>query len=76
MYIFSGYHFILFFLGLTEYISTALDAITNDDVEKDEDHVLNDLKFPLKDKATGFKNFHCNLLLIKQQYDCLLVMGA
>jgi len=41
-------------VGLTEYISTALEAITEKDVEKDGEHVLNDLKFPLKDKATGF----------------------
>jgi len=55
-------------VGLTEYISTALDAITNDDVEKDEDHVLNDLKFPLKDKATGFGTDKSDLAISSRHY--------
>ena len=41
-------------VGLTEYVSTVLEAIMEDEVDKDVDHVLNDLKFPFKALDTGF----------------------
>ena len=41
-------------VGLTEYITTALEAITDEEVEKDVDHVVNNLKFPHKAVSTGF----------------------
>ena len=41
-------------VGLTEYVNTALDAITEEEVNRDVDKVLNDLKFPFKAMSTGF----------------------
>lgn len=41
-------------VGLTEYVDTALHAVAEAEVERDVDYVLNTLKLPLKDPATGF----------------------
>ena len=41
-------------VGLTEYVTTALEAVTDEEVDKDVDHVLNDLKYPFKSLDTGF----------------------
>lgn len=41
-------------VGLTEYIQTALEAITEEEVAKDVEVVTKDLKFPLKALDTGF----------------------
>eukprot|EP00092_Neocalanus_flemingeri_P014635 GFUD01015788.1.p1 GENE.GFUD01015788.1~~GFUD01015788.1.p1 ORF type:complete len:490 (+),score=133.83 GFUD01015788.1:100-1569(+) len=45
---------ILQHVGLTEYTTTALEGITDEEVQKDVDHVLNELKLPFKALETGF----------------------
>ena len=55
-------------VGLTEYVTTALDAITDDEVNADIDYVLNDLKLPFKDPATGFGADKSDLPLSSRHY--------
>ena len=42
-------------VGLTEYIQTALETITEEEVAKDVEVVIKELKFPLKALDTGFE---------------------
>ena len=41
-------------VGLTEYIATALDTVTQQEVDADVEHVTNNLKFPFKSRESGF----------------------
>jgi len=45
---------ILQHVGLTEYTTTALENVTEEEVQKDIDYVLNTLKLPFKALETGF----------------------
>ena len=41
-------------VGLTEYIATALDTVTQQEVDTDVEHVTANLKFPFKSRESGF----------------------
>jgi len=41
-------------VGLAEYVATALDTVTPEEVAADVDHVINTMQLPFKDPATGF----------------------
>ena len=45
---------ILQHVGMTEYISTALHLISDEEVSADIDYVVNNLKLPFKSLSTGF----------------------
>ncbi|XP_023338629.1 uncharacterized protein LOC111709235 isoform X2 [Eurytemora carolleeae] len=45
---------ILQHVGMTEYISTALHLISDEEVSADIDYIINNLKLPFKSLATGF----------------------
>ena len=45
---------ILQHVGMTEYVSTALHLVSEDEVSADIDHVVNTLKLPFKSVSTGF----------------------
>ena len=55
-------------VGLAEYVTTALETITEEEVNKDVDKVLNDLKFPFKAESTGFGIAKSDLPLSSRHY--------
>ena len=55
-------------VGLTEYVSTALETVTDEEVAADVEYVMNDLKLPFKDPATGFGAEKSDLPLSSRHY--------
>jgi len=55
-------------VGLTEYTMTALNSITEDEVEADVEHVITDLKLPCKDLETGFGVERADLPMASRHY--------
>merc|ERR1711892_495673 len=45
---------ILQHVGLTEYTTTAIEGVSEEEVQKDVDYVVNELKLPFKALETGF----------------------
>ena len=43
-------------VGLTEYVATALDTITDEEVAADVEHVVNGLKLPFKELFSIIKS--------------------
>ena len=55
-------------VGLTEYITTALESVTDEEVRQDVDKVLNDLKFPFKASSTGYGIEESDLPISSRHY--------
>ena len=55
-------------VGLAEYVTTALETVTEEEVTRDVEKVLNDLKFPFKAASTGFGIEESDLPISSRHY--------
>ena len=59
---------ILQHVGLAEYVTTALETVTEAEVTRDVEKVLSDLKFPFKAASTGFGIEESDLPISSRHY--------